>query len=145
MCFKIRQTQREASVPHSPDGLTPAIIFCWFHQGNHRAFFSFPIPLHLWKNSCRLTRCPQTSASCKAVGHSVHGCQPLVTKGSAGAGQDVSIGMAVCVCTDVPVQGMILHSLMLEGCNSLELASPTSHTDTRVKFIILFAALFQDN
>lgn len=80
VCFKIRQTQREASVPYSPDGLTPASIF-WFHQGNHRAFFSSPIPFHLWKNSCHLKRCPQNSASCKAVGHRASWWQPLVTKG----------------------------------------------------------------
>lgn len=104
-CFKIRRTQREASVPCSPDGLTPASIFFCFHWGNHKAFFSSPIPLHLWKNNCHLTRCPQNSAPCKAEGHSVGWWQPHVTKGSTRAGQDVSTGMAVCVCTDVPMQG----------------------------------------
>lgn len=136
--FKIRQTQREASVPCSPDGLTPASIFCWFYWGNHRAFFSSPIPLHLWKNSCHLTRCPQNLPPARLW------ATELVTA-PCDKGQDVSSGVAEGVCTDVPMQGMILHSLLLQGCNRSQSASPTSPADTCVKFIILFAALFQDN
>lgn len=68
-----------------------------------------------------------------------------MTKRSAEAGQDVLIAVVVFVCTDVPVPGMFLHHLLLEERNRLELASPTSHADTHVKFIIVFAVLFQDN
>ena len=69
----------------------------------------------------------------------------MVTKRSAEAGQGVSIAVVVFVCTDVPAPGMFLHRLLLEERNRLESASPTSHVDTRVKFIIVFAVLFQGN
>lgn len=131
-------------MPHSPDGLTPANIFCWSHWGNHKAFFSSPMPLHLWKNSCHLTRCPQKSASCKVVGLSVvvtAPCDKGQCQSSAGC---LNRHGSVCLhrCS---MQGMILHSLLLQECNRSESVSPAPHTDTRVKFIILFAALFQDN
>lgn len=49
------------------------------------------------------------------------------------------------VCTDALVPGVFLHRLLLEESNRLELACLASHIDTRVKFIIIFAVLFQDN
>lgn len=68
-----------------------------------------------------------------------------MTKRSAEAGQDASVAAVVFVCTDVPAPGTFLHRLLLEKRNRLESASPTSHVGTRVKFIIVFAVLFQDN
>lgn len=59
--------------------------------------------------------------------------------------QDVSTATGAFVCRGVPVPGMFLHPLPLEERNRLESASLTAHVDTCVKFITVFAVLFQDN
>lgn len=69
----------------------------------------------------------------------LQGCGPRCKRGRMS--REPRLG--VCVCTDVPAPGTFLHHLLLEEHNRLESASPTSHVDTRVKFIIVFAVLFR--